>query len=380
LHRTLLLGAALCGALSACTGTQALDLNAVKKYADTTEKARASFNAIAADFDASCQRSRELLIPQTSYQNIPPTPAPQAPNPVGVDETPSPGESESLPQLERTPSPRPTRTPYFGSPAIQEHCIALTQPKRYPLGSVSRDWKRANDAVLDYVKGLGAIAGVDSDPKNIEKLTGSIVDAKLMNKVQATAVNAVARGIVNYFAHNAERRSIAGFMNQVSGPFPTATAALLNAAAGYEEVITAECTITDNFYINALVALRERDRKISATVTLRNGHKLKLIAAVHQQQIAPNDDPVAVLQRVQARTLRSQWVADRTACFSHLNSADAYIRVVKQIDSTQERFTQSVKGTTNRQNTAAAFLQSASDLGDAVNSLYALLFPKQAGS
>lgn len=365
--------------LSACSTAQNLDLSAVQKYATTTEAARTSFDAIAADLDESCERSRELLL-RTGLAQSPRVPMPdtssgQQPNdskdPAAVP-TPEPSPTP-LPDS-TIPSPVPTRTPFFKDAAL-ERCIEVEHPDRYPVGIVSNDWRKANDAMLAFVKGIGAIANVDSDPKNLKKLTGAIVDGKYMTKDQATAVNGVVTGIVGYFARQQERREIARFVKSVSDDFPNATAGLLKTADAYGEIVYAERTITDNFYNRSVRSLLNGSHHITIVTFDSKGapHKLELVI----DEVANDQDHQSVVwgRQYAIYRMRQEWRNRIADCDRRFASVEPYKNAVRTIANTEQQLSQSSEQKLTNRDLLAQVKRDVGDLSDSIDKLYSLLFP-----
>jgi hypothetical protein len=313
------------GVLVACAPN--VDLAAVQKYAATAQQAQASFEAIAEDYDASCERQRELNL-RADYL----TWKPYVPSAPGAPET--------------------GHQPFFGS-ASQETCVVATGYANYPLGAVSRDWKRANQTLLAYIQSLGALANIAAAPTPaVAPLTGAAVAANLIPAPEATNVAAFAGAIVSYWQRSARERDIAKFLEAVNTPDPStgktafggAVEALDVAGAAYSLLIFNECTEITNLYTPALRRLSAIARGPNAPVILERAHRIRL-----------------------------HWASDLHACSVHQNAASGYLATLKGLAAANDSL---VKAEREPLTSRAALLQNLSDLSDSVAALYALVFSK----
>jgi hypothetical protein len=376
-------GLMVCSVLVCCAPSQNLDLNAVRQYAATTEQARQSFQAIAADFDASCLRTRELLIKESAVRTYPQTPEPMP----TTQQQAAAGASVASSSSGALSAVKKSADPFFGSAYstyLRETCISVEDPSKYPVGVVSYDWNKANSALLDYVKSLGAIANVDSSPKPLPTLAGALVTAKLITQPQADAVDALGQAITGYWAESKERPQIATFLEAVATPFPQAVATLRAVNYGYGTVVTAECLATDNFYIATLqaltdekIAVRESASKSSKSNPSKSTSNLK---GATGQGPTTTYDPALSLRLYREHQVRKQWVADRTACSARLDSSTAYEQTMIQVLKTQNDLTASVNKPATLSTFVNDMMQDQGNLSTAVQALFNALFEKSSSA
>lgn len=364
------LGFWLCAVLlSACEGGK-VDLGAVGKYAKTTEAARASFDAIAADYDASCLRIREYQIDPALARIPPPTPlaADAFAHPPSDSDADDPDALAPLPEAVPSAAASPTATPgaserkrsattFFPVPRAPEECVELGQPQTYPVGILSADWRKADDALLAFVAGIGKIANVGDPPKPTDKLTSALVDAKAMTKAQATAVNAVALAIARYFVRHRQQQSIAEFVEQVNPRFAEASDALVGVANAYHNVVDAECEVKDSFYERSLAVVRD-------------GYLVPMPA---RSPAATNAADVLYSEQYVAYGIRAEWAEARADCRRRLDAIPAYVKTVEAIAATEADIDKDA-----RSPGSVDLGADADDVMDAVDNLYALTRPPPA--
>jgi len=351
---------------SACAGGK-VDLSAVSKYAKTTEAARASFDAIAADYDASCLRIREYQIDPAFARVPPPTPAAaevfahppsdsEDPDALAPLPTPEPSVAPSPTATSRASGTKRAPTPFFAVPREPEECVEFGQPQ-YPVGILSADWRKADDALLAFVAGIGKIADVGDPPKPTDKLTSALVDAKAMTKTQAGAVNAVALAIARYFERHRQQQSIAEFVETVNPRFAEAGDALVGVANAYHNVVDAECEVTDSFYERSLAVVRD-------------GYLVPMPA---RSPGASDAADVRYSEQYTVHGIRAEWAEARADCRRRLDTIPAYVKTVETIASTEADIDK------DAQSPGSVDLSAdANDVMDAVNNLYALTRPPPA--
>lgn len=333
-----ILGAAFVAAAALAACGSSVDLAAAQQYAAMAQQAQASFDAIAEDYDASCERQRELNL-QPEYLTWEPA-VPAAPS------------APPAPQPAPSTTPRPGATPFFGA-GSQETCVVTTGYAQYPLGAVSRDWKHANDTLLVYIQALGAVANLAAAPSpSVSPLTGAAVTAKLMTAPQAAQIEVFARDIISYLQKSERERDVRTFLEAVntkrppSGTtdFADAVATLRTVGSSYRTLIANECIETSNLYVRALATLS----------AMRGSGKDALIVA-------------------RAYRLRRAWSTDLAACAAHQSAAAGYLKTLDGIAKANDALVASerVPGTS-----PAALRDDISDLSDTVSSLYAVVFAR----
>jgi hypothetical protein len=342
-------------------------LSAVSKYAKTTEAARASFDAIAADYDASCLRIREYQIDPAFARVPPPTPAAadafvhppsdsDDPDALAPLPTPEPSVAASPDATPRAGGAKRTSTTFFPTPREPEECVEFGQPQ-YPVGILSADWRKADDALLAFVAGIGKIANVGDPPKPTDKLTSALVDAKAMTKTQAGAVNAVALAIARYFERHRQEQSIAEFVEAVNPRFAEASDALVGVANAYHNVVDAECVVKDSFYERSLAVVRD-------------GY---LVPMPVRSPGAPDGADVLYSEQYVVHGIRAEWAEARADCRRRLDAIPAYVKTVETIASTEADIDKDA-----RSPGSVDLGADANDVMDAVDNLYALTRPPPA--
>jgi hypothetical protein len=315
------------GALAACAPN--VDLTAVQQYAVLAQQSQASFDAIAGDYDASCERQRELNL-RADYLTW-------KPDVASASNTPHAGQK-----------------PFFGT-TVQETCVVTTGYAKYPLGAVSRDWKLANQTLLEYIHSLGALANVAAAPTPaIAPLTGAAVAANLIPAPQATNIATFANAIVAYWQRNARERDVARFLEAVNTVDPTtgktsfagAVEALDVAGSAYAILIYNECTEITNLYAPALRVLSTMAHGANEPLVIERAHRIRL-----------------------------HWASDLRACAVHQNAAAGYLATLKKLSAANDAL---VKAEREPLTSRAALFTDLADLSDSVSALYALLVSKTA--
>jgi hypothetical protein len=310
-----------------------VNLSAVQQYATMAQQARASFDAIADDYDASCERQRELVVRASDLTWLPPIPGLQ------IIATASPA-----PKI-----PHPAVTPFFG-PQAQEFCVVTADFEHYPLGAVSSDWKRANDTLLTYIQSLGAIASVDVKPSAVPNLSGAAVAAHLIPSPAATAIASFGTAIFNYWQATAKERDITSFLEATNKadpithltPFAEVITALEVAGSTYTgTLLFNECSETEDLYSTALKELSSSD-------------------------IPQNDG----LIRMRAYRLRAKWSVDLAACANRQALGRAYLAALQKISDTNDEL---VKAERQPRGSRTALLHDINDLSGVVSALYTLV-------
>lgn len=333
-----------------------VDLHAVRAYALTAEAARESFDAIAADYDASCLRARE-------YQVLPADAlgAPQVPqSPAALRDSPDAGDPDGLAPLPAPAVATTTTTTvnaFFPKARTHESCIALAQPQKYPVGLVSAEWRKADDALLAFVQGIGKIANVGTPPKPTGKLSSALVDARAMTTAQATAINGLGRAIADFFIRHRQQQSIGAFLNAVDPRFPEARDALLGVARAYRNVIDAECNVKDSFFERSLASVRDRYLVPMPAAAAKSDENAALATLYSEQYVV--------------HRIRSEWATANAACRTHLDSVASYVATVERIAATEADLFRNLKHPGSVDIGA-----DANDLNDAVDGLHSLLFPQ----
>ncbi len=335
---SIILVASFAAVIAACAPN--VDLSAVQRYAALAQKAQASFDSIAADYDASCERQRELNI-RANYLTWKP-------------EVAEPPMVQAMAAASAHATPKPGPTPFFGT-AVQETCVVAAGYAAYPLGAVSRDWKLANGTVLDYIQSLGALANVAAAPTPaVAPLTGAAVAANLIPAPQATNIATFANAIATYWQRSERERNVAKFLEAVNTVDPStgktafggAVDALNAAGAAYSILIFNECTEITNLYTPALARLSKLARGANAPLVVERAHRMRL-----------------------------RWSSDLQACAGHQDAASAYLATLKKLSAANDAL---VKAEREPAGSRATLLQNISDLSDSVSALYALVFSKSS--
>lgn len=333
-----ILVAAFVGAAALAACGSSVDLAAAQQYAAMAQQAQASFDAIAEDYDASCERQRELNL-QPEYLTWEPA-------------VPSASSASPAPQPALSPTPRPSATPFFGA-GSQETCVVTAGYAQYPLGAVSRDWKHANDTLLVYIQALGAVANLAAAPSpSVSPLTGAAVTAKLMTAPQAAQVEVFARDIITYLQKSERERDVRVFLEQVNTTrlgtgttdFADAVSALRTVGGSYRILIANECIETSNLYVRAL-----------ATLSATRGH---------------GEDALVVAR---AYRMRRAWSTDLAACAAHQSAASGYLKTLDGIAKTNDALVASERAP---RTSPEALRADIADLSDTVSSLYAVVFTR----
>ncbi len=373
-------------ALSGCAAAR-IDLSDVQKYAQTAKDARSAFRQVADDWDASCQRQRDF-IRVSNYDEPPVVPGEPTPSP-----SPMPTASSGT-----APARRPVAVPTPQQPQLRlgkpELCVA-SQDTGNSLGTVSHDWNVANNVILDYVQALGSIANVDSKPTDIEKLSGAASKLGAITPIQATLINSVVEGGVNYFARLAERNDIAYFVRQANPAMQATNEALLRLASRYKRIVTDECSDIDLFYGPSIRGVQMQNVRY-ARIQILGGRSLRAaIMSANKANgyrrivIISNQQPAVVMAKIieydhdiaagqyrmayQIYEIRSEWRTKRADCYARVQSADTYAVAIDQIFGIHRKLYESSTRTISLRDLPNLISSQAQDLSQTVADLYKLV-------
>jgi hypothetical protein len=110
--------------------------------------------------------------------------------------------------------------------------------------SVSTAWSSANGVVLNYVKALGNLAGVDAVPSpNPSPLVAGLAAAGV-SSAETQAVSGLISSIASYFENQARDREIKSFLEAVNPNMPAAIGALERVDYDYATHLQNEYTST----------------------------------------------------------------------------------------------------------------------------------------
>jgi hypothetical protein len=233
------------GLLASCAAPT--DLSAISKYAATTAQSADTFAAVAADYGASCKRYISISegIVETSSTSQVATFGTVKPNLRAflIVDQPRPGYTlpPDVPPLPVTAAPASVLPSSESDP-----CMVANE--------VSSSWNQANGTVLDYVKALGNLAGVDAVPSPNPSPLVAGLSAAGVSSAATQAVSSLISSIAAYFENQAREHAINSFLSTVNPNMQGAVGALETVDAAYTVRLIAEYTATRDDY-NAYVRI-----------------------------------------------------------------------------------------------------------------------------
>ena len=284
---TALLGAAM--ALSACTAP--IDLGAVQQYAKTTAAAAGSFDELAGDYYQSCLRTKEYA------------------EPASVGGRPLSSKLPARPPA--PPIPKPGQTPQPLNPqALDPDCTDAS--------SIAYAWRNENAVVVNYVRSLGYVAGVDTKP-DFDDLASSLKNAGVLRSdATATAASnlaaALATGVIAARQQAALRQIV---QSAQDNGLPTLVAGLQSIAQIYIGKLARERTSVGSYYDVILGGEQRRFAQLEYrnTLSLAIGSILKCGANLGKRMTTSGAARAAELRDA----MRRQRI-DRLAAFSAIDS------------------------------------------------------------
>ncbi|MFN2459944.1 MAG: hypothetical protein ABR591_04590 [Candidatus Velthaea sp.] len=200
-------------------GCNDVDVQSVRDFAKSTVEARATLQDLAADYAGTCLRDREYAARSTA----------------DLRDDPLPGAAS--PAAAAAPS---------GFAASPDCADAVAR---------SREWSARNDIVIDYVRSLGAIAGVTGKPEGVTELAASLHDAGVLPKAP---FDDLATGIVQSLFARRERDLIGRFVTRADVPLHGAVASLKRMATDYySKLLDAERNDLNGMYRRTIRAETE---------------------------------------------------------------------------------------------------------------------------
>jgi hypothetical protein len=202
-------------------------LSAVQQYAKTTAAASASFDALSDDYYRTCLRRREYSEPATVGGESLAAETPTRPTPIPA---PSPGA---------TPQPASTN-------GDDSQCQSSS--------SLAYRWQLENDVVVDYVRALGEVAGVDTAPKNFDTLASALKNAGVIgNDATATAAGNLAAAVGNALIAARQRAAVRQIVQAAhDGGLGQVVSALQFTADEYRVKLQLEHTAVQSYYTTVL--------------------------------------------------------------------------------------------------------------------------------
>jgi hypothetical protein len=232
--------------LASCTAPN--DLAAIQQYASVTAQSGSSFAALAADYAASCERYRKLLLgvieTDTTSQPVATmiTNNPQLAALLIPNASPQPGYVAPAPVDSGSPpsAATPVAPLAAAAPTDSNYCNTARE--------ISVSWNNANAVVLDYVQSLGNLAGVDAIPSpNPSPFVAGLAAAGVSSAATQAVSNLIVT-ITNFFLNQERNREITRFLSAVNPTFPGAIGALEQVDGYYSTRLDNEYRQTINQY------------------------------------------------------------------------------------------------------------------------------------
>lgn len=207
--------------------THAIDLSAVQQYAKVTAAASAGFDAVANGYYETCMRAREYA-----------QPAGVAGQPLSATPPPRP-----LPSL----TPKPGETPHPLNPQA-------TDPNCFDASAIAYRWQDENHVVVDYVRSLGAVAGVDTTPSDFNTLASSLKAAgAIESDATATAAGNLAAALAGALIAARQRAALREIVQAAQdNGLPVLVTGLQSVADLYVGKLNRERTTTGSYYDTVL--------------------------------------------------------------------------------------------------------------------------------
>jgi hypothetical protein len=196
-----------------------VDVDQVKKFAAAAASAAPSFDAMAVDYNGTCERGRELKA-DFKFASTP-----------------------SSPLAPPDPKASPTAIP-----------INEVNDKCAKSAAIASDWRIVNNLLLDYIAGLGNIANVTTAPTGVDKLTGSLKSGGLLTADQASALAPFITDLISQIEAAKQRAAIAHFASWADPSVKIVIERLTFVAGTYKTVLDDEGTRTDQFFSDQIVA------------------------------------------------------------------------------------------------------------------------------
>lgn len=195
----------LCFTLTACR--QPVDLQAVQTFAKTADDLATVSSVMTPDFYASCIRR---VAREASNQVI---------------REPSPSEQEIKKCSEQD--------------------------------TVSQQWANANDVLVQYVRGLGELAGASAQSQDygLPNLATQAKAAGIFTQPQADAVKTFANDALNVIFANRRKAGVAEALSQADSALGAHVAVVDVVADKYDDQLHTEADQLDRFYHNNLVRI-----------------------------------------------------------------------------------------------------------------------------
>jgi hypothetical protein len=209
-----------------------VDLSAAQKFSQAATDAKSSFAAIAADFQGSCLRRRDVsLIQPGTFAN----------GPLAASlKDPRLQEASGL-------EPTPVSTAFPSPPPVAPSYVDDVQCDH--ASDISNQWSHANDILLEYPEELGAIADVDAVPTpNLSPLGSALVSAGFMKEPEADAIGKLDQDIGSFVIEGEQRRQIHDLVVKVDPSIQVAIPALKSVSANYSFLLGREYTETVGSY------------------------------------------------------------------------------------------------------------------------------------
>lgn len=205
----------LIAAFSGCR--QNVDLAAIRKYAQVATVAQPPFEQMARDLYGTCFRKTEYAR-TSAFGEIPYS------DPRVFPEPPSISSSSSTPYKQE----------------CQEAAFQAAQ------------WATRDDIVIDYVRSLGAIAGVETKPQHLDELAGKLENVGTIASGQAKPFSNLATAIAQELVAANQRESIAKFAQEAKPNLAHAITSLNLIATNYSTLLRDERLSLNILYRSAI--------------------------------------------------------------------------------------------------------------------------------
>ncbi len=322
------------GVLASCAAPT--DLSAITKYAAATAQSADTFAAVAADYGESCKRyvavSEGIVETSSTTQSATFDTVKPSLRSFLIVEQPRPGYT------------LPPDAPVPGNTAAQSQpsSSAGTDPCSVAK-DVSSSWNQANGTVLDYVKALGNLAGVNAVPSPNPSPFVAGLSAAGVSSAATQAVSSLISSIAAYFENQARERAINSFLSTVNPNMKGAIGALETVDASYTVRLIAEyIAARDDYNAYARIALSSESNDSPKCQLLHTTTAVSMCLA-----------SLSAAQKCHLRTPKSS--ADM--CLGRLNQAK--YRHILNTKSTVEAYLAAVNEK----------LRASSDYGSAVNTV-----------